>query len=193
MYRELKKRVRRGKWNKYFGVRFEIHIARVLGDLHYEIEHPDPPDFVIDYDGPEISIECTSSHFDSSERSVREKLQAAITTKQGKDYYNPQTALFIDITNLEYELSTRTEENSSYGFDKEVEWVEQQLDAFNADIGCVVLFTLHSYKDIESLHYQFRPIFSEKVSGLLRDFIEDFRDQAGTEFDTDDIATPQYS
>lgn len=143
------------EYGRYLGVRFEIDISASLISKDIEFSHPDPPDFVLDYDDQEIVIECTTSHLQEGDRDPRDKVSAAITEKAGKDYASPSMAVFIDYTNILYH-GIGDEETINESIQKN--WIEADFDIFDMDLGSVLLFAYvgddggfrHTYRRIDN-------------------------------------------
>ncbi len=101
--KEYRKQIRRaGSEDSFFGFRFEVKIGASLIQKGVPFTRPDPPDFVIEDTG--IVIECGSARTsDSNKQSdLTYKVGAAVRKKKKKAYAGPDTALFIDITNVRY-------------------------------------------------------------------------------------------
>lgn len=92
----------------YWGSRFEICIASSLIDKNISFRkdfrnHESSPDFIID---KLINIECSSVRLrkSSNKTNFDYKISSLINKKSKKDYNNSSTALFIDFTNILYNL-----------------------------------------------------------------------------------------
>lgn len=95
------------KRDEFFGIRFEVNIGKTLTEKKIKVHKTDHPlpDFQIEVDGMNTFIECTSSHLSQTENvDITTKLQYAYDVKSSKPYANNNTALFIDITNLYYQV-----------------------------------------------------------------------------------------
>lgn len=121
---------------QYFGWRCEVDTANFLINTGVEFTHPDPPDFRVDAEEGPITIECTSSHYSGSSRSIEEKVKAAVTSKAEKNYSGPSTAIFLELTNV-YPTAISRDEN--FGSDELKQWVRERCGLFDYDVGGVVL------------------------------------------------------
>lgn len=121
---------------QYFGWRCEVDTAKFLINTGAEFTHPDPPDFRVDAESGSITIECTSSHYSGSSRSIEEKVKDAVTSKAEMEYSEPSTAIFLELTNIYPTAISRDEE---FGSDELKRWVRERCDLFDYDVGSVVL------------------------------------------------------
>lgn len=104
LWRQFKKDILDAKSvSDYFGPRMEINMCASLIKKGYEFTMPDPPDFIINYSGVRVNIECTSTHIKNKivDNSLY-KIKSAINKKSKKGYALPVTALFVDYTNLSF-------------------------------------------------------------------------------------------
>lgn len=87
----------------YFGLRLEINIARTL--IHHSVpfRKTETPDFVLAA-LPSHGIECTSAHINLQNtkvpRSVMQKIEYAIKTKNDYPYSTRFIVLGVDVSNL---------------------------------------------------------------------------------------------
>jgi hypothetical protein len=91
--------------DNYFGTRLEVNICSSLirKKVNFEalLESSIPtPDFVIHLSN-DVFIECTSAHLAKPKNvDLAYKIQPIIDKKASKNYCRPNTALFIDATNI---------------------------------------------------------------------------------------------
>ncbi|RVT76628.1 hypothetical protein EOD40_08990 [Flavobacterium sufflavum] len=89
-----------------FGDIFELYMNWTLVQKKITYKKSERPDFSINYNNKEIYIECTSAQFNfdkvPTKNQILKKLKSVIRGKMIKEYMNSSTALFIDITNLNY-------------------------------------------------------------------------------------------
>ena len=86
--------------NDFIGIRFEIEITAIFFINNYVFTMPDPPDFLICHNSHEISVECTSIQYHKTKLKDPFKKIGRVIYKKSKKHCNPNTALFIDITNI---------------------------------------------------------------------------------------------
>ena len=101
LLRHFKREIRRaGSNDSFFGVRFEVNIAASLVRKKVEFVKQEAPDFFLDEVG--VAIECSSVHIRSNRQKIDYgyKITSCIHSKQKKEYANPETALFVDYTNV---------------------------------------------------------------------------------------------
>jgi hypothetical protein len=139
LFNRYKQELNEVGYDRYFGIRFELDIAASLIRKGINYSHPDPPDFEVQYEGKELAIECTSAHFSGGDRTKREKFTQCLTSKSSKDYFNRDTALFIDVTNLDYAAEIGITSGSINEKD-EKRWIRECTKNFDLDIGSVVIF-----------------------------------------------------
>jgi hypothetical protein len=101
-YRKLIKNSR--NTDDFFGTRFEINTAATLIRLRLRFEKAESPDFIVLTEFGKAGIECTSARIrkEKHDQSLLYKIESALRDKSKKEYSGPDTALFVDITNLVY-------------------------------------------------------------------------------------------
>ncbi len=91
-----------------FGDIYELYIHWSLDRKKITFLKSERPDFIIDWNGTNVFIECGSGQFDfdktPNEKEVFRKLKSVIRSNFTSGYLNYSTALFIDITNLIFHL-----------------------------------------------------------------------------------------
>lgn len=105
--RDFKKTIKRSRnINEFFGIRFEINITATLIRHKIPFEKTESPDISIDFQFGKAAIECTSARLrkEKDHYNLLYKIESAIRSKSKKEYSNLHTALFLDITNLVYEI-----------------------------------------------------------------------------------------
>lgn len=88
--------------SQYYGTRLEIRTATYFTEMELNYTCPDPPDFLVNFNGIEIHIECTSKHFTSEkdEEDVIKGFKTCIEKKSEYNWIDENSVLFIDSTNL---------------------------------------------------------------------------------------------
>lgn len=91
----------RGQLDRYFGPRFEVDVAASLIRSGVDFSKRESPDFSVRQDGEEVFVECTSRHLEKpKDTDVRYKIGQEIRSKGEKDYCSPDTAIFVETTNI---------------------------------------------------------------------------------------------
>jgi len=144
----------------YYGFRFEVAITASLIRKEVNFGKSESPDFKIQYVGQEIFIECTSRHLSKpSTGDLKHKIEEAISKKSEKDYCQPNTALFIDITNIYYHSLLRGQLIDGLELK---EYVGNLLEASN--FGSVVLFTYILNKELNRFELDYLRADSSKIN-----------------------------
>lgn len=160
-------------YDRYFGVRLELDTASSLNRKDIEYTSPDPPDFVIQNRSEEVVIECTSSHFSGGDRTAREKYTQFLTSKASKDYFDGNTALFVDVTNIDFSEVHSDNSNQQIEKEKEKDWIRECSENFNLDIGSVLTFRyVGSGRGI--LHGRRRCDIRDNITQELKDFLDEY-------------------
>ena len=90
----------------YIGLRFEINIAASLIRKGIAFEKGESPDYRIKSGKEKVFIECASSHISAPKQDdLKYKIGASIRQKSKEEYANYGTAMFIDSTNIIYNMS----------------------------------------------------------------------------------------
>jgi hypothetical protein len=85
----------------YVSFRFEASMAACLVRSKVGFQWPDHPDFLVEYQGHDLPIECTTARVTRPPKSGLEyKALSALRAKQKKGYATPASALCIDCSNL---------------------------------------------------------------------------------------------
>ena len=118
-----------------------------------------------------MAIECTSTHFSGGDRTKREKFTQCLTSKSSKDYFNQNTALFIDVTNLDYAAAIGVTSGSTKE-DDEKRWIRECSENFGLDIGSVVTFRY--MRDEQGIRHEYRRCdIDNNIAGHLRAFLDE--------------------
>jgi hypothetical protein len=90
----------------FYGDKFELSIAVSLLEKGIEYTKTESPDFKVEFNKQELFIECGSAQFDfdstPDQKGIYTKLKKTLISKMNERYSSPDTALFVDITNLFY-------------------------------------------------------------------------------------------
>jgi len=108
---DFRKKLQKVGHNEYFGERLEINIASNLIRKKIKFRKRESPDFEISFNSESVFIECTNSHLihtPEKERTIIKKLKTSIKNKAKQSYCKPNTALFLDMTNLIFVGGTKT-------------------------------------------------------------------------------------
>jgi hypothetical protein len=102
LFEQYKQKMKRPKaGDTFFGVRFEVAIAESLILASVLFESFDRPDFQISIGSNKVFIECASARFRGGHiGNAKRKILHQIHTKSNEPYALPQTALFVDVTNI---------------------------------------------------------------------------------------------
>ena len=91
-----------------YGDIYELYVHWSFTRKNISFLKSERPDFIIDWNGSNIFIECGSGQFDfdkiPNEKEVFRKLKSVIRSNLTSGYLNYSTALFVDITNLMFHL-----------------------------------------------------------------------------------------
>lgn len=154
----------------YYGFRFEVATAASLIRKKVDFEKTETPDFKVIHDGHEIFIECTSRHLDKPKsKDLKYKIKSAILEKSEKSYCQPNTALFIDITNIYYHSWLKGQLIQS----KQLrEYVMSLLESIK--FGSVVLFVFILNKELNRFELNYLRIDSHQMDLALKKFLDSF-------------------
>jgi len=156
--------------NTYFGIRLEIQVSASLFRHGVVFDKTESPDFTLKdlYNG--TYIECGSVHLSSVKPGVsdlRYKIAATIREKSTHNYCNPDTALFIDETNIHHYSHNQGILPVENGRKRHVENILQ-----NCAFGSVVLFTYMINKDKNKYEWKYTRIDNINISELLKRFLD---------------------
>jgi hypothetical protein len=158
---ELKKQDR---YDSYWGLRFELSMASSFLDKHVNFIKQESPDFIVNNS---IGIECSSIRIrkQSDKTNFDYKISALVRKKSLANYHNNSTALFIDFTNMIFNLMKKgvkidTEEIRTY--------TKNSLIPYK--FGSLLLFALVHTKD--SLEQNYIRIDNGNINSLLKDFLD---------------------
>jgi uncharacterized protein YqgQ len=157
--------------DEYFGVRFEINIAASLIRNGIKFLKTESPDFTIQMETKSIYVECGSSHL-SKPKSVdlKYKIVSEIREKAKKKYCNPDTALFIDATNIFH--STPKEILITPSQFQIRTHIKETLEATN--FGNVTVFSYLLNKDRNRFESNYQRTDHKNISKPLKQFLNKF-------------------
>jgi hypothetical protein len=158
---ELKKQDR---YDSYWGLRFETSIASSFFEKQINFIKQESPDFIVN---SSIGIECSSIRIrkPSDKTNFDYKISALIRKKSLASYHNNTTALFIDFTNMLFNLMKKgvkvdTEEIRTY----------TKNSLTTSKFGSLLLFALIHTTD--SLEQNYIRIDNGNINSLLKDFLD---------------------
>lgn len=166
---EFKEDFHEVEFSRYYGVRCEVETARSLLLHSIDFDHPDPPDFSVNFEGAEVSIECTSIHVESSSQ-YRQKICDVIGKKDG-NYSGGSTTLFIDITNILHDSSSN---ESILDSDQLKDLVDRNEDIFDWTLGSVMFWSyVYDYEE-ERYHHAYIRSDMKQLESNLRRFLDEY-------------------
>lgn len=172
LYKTFKSKMRKFfDRDEFLGVRFEMEIASMLIEKQVNFSKSESPDFKVWHNNNLLGIECTSSrvrvikqHSISNYRVVR-----SIIKKSKKDYFNLETALFLDMTNIEhYHMRIGISETNIVDFKAEI----QEL-LIDKSIGAVILFVSNYNDRLKAFGQTYNRIDNPNLSDKLAMFLND--------------------
>lgn len=160
----------------FFGTRFEINIAASLIRKKVSFKKQESPDFIVYYDVDEIGIECGSVRIrkKSNHSDLFYKIGSAIRSKGSKHYSLTSNALFIDITNILFNINNLGEKPDTR---KAVEVSEKCLEKVN--FGSVVLFNYLLNEKKNRYESTYLRIDSPNIEEKLKIFLDQNYPKAG--------------
>ena len=154
----------------YYGFRFEVAIASSLIRKKVSFIKRESPDFEILYAGKKIYIETVSVHITSSKlRNLKIKIKNAISRKSRKPYCKPDTALFVDATNIFYHSLVR---NQLLLIEELKEYVSGILE--DVGFGSIVIFVYVLNKELRRYELNYIRIDNEIIDPTLRIFLDNY-------------------
>lgn len=169
LLQEFKREFHEVEFNRYYGVRCEVETARSLLKHGLKFEHPDPPDFLLTYEGVDLSIECTSIHVESS-TDYRQKVCDVIGGKEG-NYSGGSTALFIDVTNIVYHSF---EEGKPVTKKDLKEWISKDTEIFGWEIGSILLWFYVFDNETERFYHAYIRSDTPNIGVELEEFLDEY-------------------
>lgn len=156
----------------FWGYRFEVHIAHQLLRNEIEFTYRESPDFSLWYREAEVYIECGSRRPDKPIDSAflaRQTLFSStgtISAKCAKSYMNLKTALFVDVTNLIFNIS-----NNNTAFD--ILDLEQETAAMvnRTNCGAIVLVVFGQNNKTQTVGCLTIPFYHVNVDQNLKEFL----------------------
>jgi len=155
--------------SEYFGARFEINIAASLFRKKVKFSKTESPDFTIQNGERDIFIECGSTHLSQPKLGdIKNKIISVIDEKSKEEYSNPDTALFIDVTNIfhymkKHLLPTQEEIKND---------VKNTLESTN--FGNVTLFTYMMNQDSNRFESIYQRINNKNTNKALQNFLDQY-------------------
>lgn len=139
--RELKKQERQ---DSYWGIRFEISIASSFIEKKIKFIKQETPDFIVN---DILGVECSSMRI----RKLNEKLNfdykiSSLINKKAKNKYNnASTALYVDFTNILYNLISK-----KIKVDPDEIRIYTENSIKSSNFGSILLFALvHTHDQLE--------------------------------------------
>lgn len=160
-------------FDNYFGVRFEIAIASDLIRMKCKFNrvsetNKETPDFVI-HGSPDCYVECGSAHITKARpKDLEYKISSAIDDKSKKRYCNRNTALFIDITNINHHALNF----QMPVLDRLPKLLEKKIEA--SGYGSLLLY-LFMFDEQGHYFLRSRRNDSEKISAELKNSLDAYR------------------
>lgn len=153
----------------YYGFRFEVAICSSLIRKEVPFVKRESPDFEISYTGEKIYIETVSVHITSSKlRDLKIKIKDAILRKSKKSYCKPNTALFVDATNIFYHNLARSR---PFLTEELKEYVSNILK--NVNFGSVLIFVYILNKELRRYELNYIRVDNKNIDPTLRMFLDD--------------------
>lgn len=169
VYQKLKRELEEVEFERYYGVREEIAAARSLIIKGLNFTHPDPPDFVFEYSGKELKMECTSAHIESTQ-DFMQKITNKISSKALKPYADDDCILVMDITNIIHEIVGRGDHPALMALKKRV---KEDAEIFNWGFSSIILITYFMNADTERFERNYIRCDTPNSSGEMLKFLED--------------------
>lgn len=169
LLQEFKREFHEVEFDRYYGVRCEVETARSLLKHGLGFKHPDPPDFLLTYEGVDLSIECTSIHIESS-TDYRQKVCDVIGGKDG-NYSGDLTTLFIDITNILHHSFEAENKITKKDLKK---WIAEDAEIFGWEIGSILLWSYVYDNKTERFHHAYIRSDTPNIGVELEDFLGDY-------------------
>ncbi|WP_291138623.1 hypothetical protein [Flavobacterium sp. UBA7663] len=152
--------------DSYWGIRFEISIASSFISKGIKFIKQECPDFIVDNN---LGVECSSIRIrkDSQKLNYDYKISAIINKKSQNIYNNQSTALYVDFTNIVYNLSLKqlvvdTKNIRSY--------TKQSLASTN--FGSIILFAnMHTQGRLEQNYLR---IDNDNLDPSLKNFLDKY-------------------
>ena len=149
--------------DSYWGQRFEVSIASSLLNKKVDFIKHESPDFLIN---KSIGIECSSIRIrkSSDKTNFDYKISSLLNRKNQKFYSSSSTALFVDFTNMLYNLMLKKAKIETEEIKK---FTHSSL--MNSKFGSVLLFALVHTK--ESLEQNYLRVDNQGIDKCLESFL----------------------
>ena len=166
----FRKKLRKVQDREYFGERLEINIASSLIRNNIKFNKSESPDFK-KINGFDVNIECSSAHLTQdirNEKKLQEKLRRVVLKKSKKDYARPNTALFLDITNIYHH---DLKKDFKFTFKENIRsFVKKVLN--KSQFGSIILFTYLADPENKTYNSNYNRIDNEIINDNLKNFLE---------------------
>jgi hypothetical protein len=155
---------------QYYGTRLEIHIAAFLTEKSLAFTCPDPPDFVINFKGVDINLECTSRNLTvtKNKSDVIKGFSTCIQNKNSFKFVNRNSALFIDCTNLAFHNGSLFWED----YRSTRDYLKREIEYTN--YGCVLTYSWVWNTSNDRYEAVYSRIDSDKILSELLDFLNTY-------------------
>lgn len=172
--RELKKQ---GTQDVFWGVRFELGTAVSLINKNIPFLKQESPDFIL---SNQCSIECSSARIrkENDKTDLDYKILSVINKKGKEEYCSNSLVLFIDITNLVYDLHKR---NQYINTSKTKEFVKNKIQDY--DMGSIIFFSHIHPKNEDNIRSVYNRIDNESIDSELKKFLDTYYSFGEVDFD----------
>lgn len=152
---------------QYIGYRMEVLTAAILTTKDIKFTMPDPPDFLIPYNGSSVKIECGSRYINKP-KDIDALLKAMLDPMVKKNSYDNSTAIFLDSTNVVF--NGRFWKDTDYFETKKVCQEAMDKSKFGA------LFLFNWLIDSDKGVYNCFPnhVYSSSISDNLKMFLDSY-------------------
>lgn len=155
----------------FYGFRFETYIASRLARENISFHKRESPDFdILNYSN--ASIECTSIRSrggNIDEERLDQKLHDRVSEKSLKTYATHECSLFIDVTNILFNVPPDTWQARMDSFEDAA-----RTQIVNTDFGSILIFTWIYSQKTDSCTYVSNRVDSTFINSELRSFLETY-------------------
>lgn len=170
-----------GTDDQYHGVRTEIGITSSLIKKGVNLTVRESPDYEIEFEGDTIFGEATSKHItQSKDRDLTYQILRSIRSKCDKDYSNPDTLLFLDVTNINWHMMAHGRE---FDTPKLRQAITDEME--DGDFGAVLLMSHYGVEGKFGRAYL--RVDNDPSDTVLR-FLEEYYEKG--DFEHDEINQP---
>lgn len=156
------------EFDRYYGIREELATARSLVIKGIGFVHPDPPDFVFQYKGANLKIECTSNHINSS-NNLMQKICNTIDGKDSKPYSGSETILMMNITNLIHKIVGNKQKPDLMSLKARI---RSDAELFDWSFGSIILICYLTNPDSQKYERIYVRCDTENLGNDLESFLE---------------------